>query len=234
MSSPKTNEKTRTKSRLRQPTDIRSISRQSSDILPLSNTIADKLHLNTEEQKFKMAQSFNISPEKQSDMKYIRSPTHIRSVTLQKSFEKAKKFHSTHAFNTVRQTPTANGSKPQHNFGKPREPFNLTPGRLRPDELVNNSRYNEAISVISDIAPVSHSEFMTIGHVENVQKQQLLIKQSSLVDQEVSPTRRTRADRFDKSFNETIKSASKTCDTIDFTMLPGNQDQKESTAKFNS
>lgn len=75
---------------------------------------------------------------------------------------------------------------------------------------------------------------MTIGHVEHAQKQHPLIKQSSLVDQEVSPTRRTRAERQDRSFNETIKSASKTQDTIDFTILPGNHDQKDSTAKFNS
>ena len=103
MLSPKTCEKPRPKSRLRQPTDVKSLSRQSSDIKPIQTILEDKLQLNTGEQKKMMAQSLVFpSPDKQSDMKYIRSPTHIRSATLQKSFEKAKKFHSTNAFSTIR------------------------------------------------------------------------------------------------------------------------------------
>ena len=108
--------------------------------------------------------------------------THIRSSTLRDSFEKAKKLHSN---NAMRKKLSQSSHKAKHNF-VPNSQI-PTPSGTRErvaGEENQDSRYNEAISVISDIFPVSHSEFVMIGGIDSAcktSKREPIIKQSSLV-----------------------------------------------------
>ena len=104
---------------------------------------------------------------------YRPSPAHIRSSTLRDSFERAKKLHSTLA---VQKQHSQSSLKAQHNFA-PASRL-ISPGKARGEEHPDN---NEAISVLSDIFPVSHSEFALVGGVDGAGKRALEVKQSSLV-----------------------------------------------------
>ena len=122
--------------------------------------------------------------------------------------------HSTLA---VQKQHSQSSQKAHHNFAPASR--HISPGKARGEEQPDN---NEAISVLSDIFPVSHSEFALVGGVDGAGKRALEVKQSSLVMVKQKDDGDSRRSRRDRSFNNSTmqEKSHSIVSTIDFSAMP--------------